>query len=131
MRRRALCAASAASGGGGGEQSWAYELHLTPEWESDPFGGPMAPDYADVYGDFSEVYQFLMDMCVTLGNYGSYGGSNWYVLDNIPNECNITVDGERLTYLALHGNAPYLDVTFGDIYCSGTLSSTQLNLDRE
>ena len=117
MRRRALCAASMPSGG-----DWALELHLTPEWEYNPFGFSY---HAEIFADFSEPYNKLQNMCLALGT--EYGDT-FLTLSNIPDDCNFTIDGERLTsILVWHGN--YIEVTFGD-YCGGVMTENEITLEK-
>ena len=121
MRRRALLAANASSGGTG--SGWTYELHLTPEWDFMKFYYE-----ARIMDDFTELFDFLGNMITTLGD----DTLNRIELFSIPTECNITIDGERLTNCYLHKVDPnVIHVVFGDYYCSGTLSETRLSLDRE
>lgn len=120
MRRKALLAASAASGGG---QTWAYELHLTAKWEDT---SPMYEEWMED-GDYTELYQFLVTMTTTLGEDG---GSGMFQLFNIPNECNITVDGYRLEGIDNYGSGSALNIYFGSGNISGTLSTGRIFLDK-
>jgi hypothetical protein len=45
-----------------GNSEWAYELHLTPEWE-----GPFFEKTVHIEGDFSEVFNLLYTMTKALG----------------------------------------------------------------
>lgn len=113
MRRRALLAsASGASGGGNG---WAYELHLTPEWE-----GPFFEQTVHIEGDFSEVFNLLYTMTKALGADDG--------LSDIPTECNITVDGQRLSYIYIYATDT-IELTFAsNIF--GILTQTYISLDK-
>lgn len=119
IRRRALLAVENL---GANSNNWACELHLTPEWE-----GTILDQYADVYDDFSEVFEILTRMTQTIGTTDP--GGNVY-MDEIPEEVNITVDGERLSYLVILANQSALDVDFGNGYCWGTLNPTWLSLNK-
>lgn len=119
IRRRALLAAQNL---GANSNNWACELHFTPEW-----GGTIFDQYADVYGDFSEVFELLTRMMQTIGATDSYGNVSLY---EIPEEVNITVDGERLSSLVIPANQSYLEVDFGNGYCWGSLHPTWLSLNK-
>lgn len=123
MRRRALLAASAASGL---DDKWAYELHLTPEWEVG-FGGFYKQ--ADIAGDFNELFELLIEMGNTIG----YTEDSWNVIEvhEIPEECNVTVDGERLSYIVCNKDKTYIEVTFGSSYCAGVLNTDMLSLEKD
>lgn len=115
MRRRALLAASASGGG-----KWAYELHLTPEWEWNWYG-----DSATIDGDFNELCDLLNQMLLELGEqYDFYDRA----LFDIPEEFNVTVDGVRLSEVYMRDDV--FEVYFTDTYCSGTLTPTNIYLDR-
>lgn len=118
IRRRALLAVENL---GANSNSWAYELHFTPEWEGPPFDR-----FADVYGDFSEVFELLKRMTQTIGSTDPIGS---IYIDEIPEEVNITVDEERLSFVMIPKNGDFIDVDFGDGYCTGTLYSTRLSLN--
>lgn len=123
MRRRALLAASAASGL---DDKWAYELHLTPEWEVG-FGGFIKQ--ADIAGDFNELFELLIKMGNTIG----YTEDSWTGIEvyEIPEECNVTVDGERLSDIVCDKNKAYIEVTFGSSYCWGVLNTDKLSLEKD
>jgi hypothetical protein len=118
IRRRALLAVQNL---GANSNNWACELHFTPVWEGPPFDR-----YADVYGDFSEVFEILTRMTQTIGATDPAG--NIY-LDEIPEEVNITVDGKRLSSIVINRNGDFIDVDFGNGYCTGVLYSTGLSLN--
>lgn len=121
MRRRALLASSAMQGGGGGD--WSYELHLTPEWEEPIF--PWEPYTAYISGDFIQLYEFLYNMSKTLG----YIDGLYYTLEDIPQECNITVDGFKLSTVDCYLNAQYIETQFGStIYCN--ISANAIAFDK-
>lgn len=121
MRRRALLAASAVSGGG--NVDWSYELHLTPEWES--IWGTMTWTNYDDYT--IDLYHFLQNMTQQLGVYDE--ASKTYRVDDIPEECNITVDGERLSYVEDYTSIGSIYIEFGyDV--SGTLVNGMISLDK-
>lgn len=122
MRRRALCAASAASGGGG-EQSWAYELHLTPEWEEEFWA-----TFYYIEGDFSQLFEKLYNMLIALGN----SIDETIYLSDIPNEYNFTIDGERLSEVrTYYHDEDTLEVIFGDYYCYGTIGPGFISVEKE
>lgn len=123
MRRRALLASTQSQNGEGGK--WAYELHLTPEWEELGFFGSTT----NIEGDFIELFEFLKTMAMTLGTYiGSYYD---YQLYDIPEECNITVDGYRLSDVSLLDGRTVLEISFGlNVEISGTMSTRLIVLDK-
>lgn len=116
MRRRALLAASARGGG-----KWAYELHLTPEWESGWWG-----DSVSIDGDFNELCDLLSQMLFELGEQNDFYDR---ALFDIPEEFNVTVDGVRLSEVYMINNISF-EVFFTNSYCYGTLAPTSINLDR-
>ena len=121
MRRRALLASQVVQGGGGGD--WSYELHLTPEWEEPIF--PWEPYTVYISGDFIQLYEFLCNMSKTLG----YTNNNYYTLEDIPQECNITVDGFKLSIIDYSLNAQHIEATFGStIY--GVISANSITFDK-
>lgn len=116
MRRRLLLAASAASGGG----KWAYELHLTPEWESGWWG-----DSVSIDGDFNELCDLLSQMLFELGEQDDFYDR---ALFDIPEEFNVTVDGVRLSEVFIRNDV--FEVYFTNTYCSGILTPTNISLER-
>lgn len=122
MRRRALLASTQSQNGGG--DKWAYELHLTPEWEATGWDST-----AHIEGDFIELFELLTTMLLTLGTY--IGDYYEYMLDDIPEECNITVDGYRISHISRTKNNPVLEVNFGlndEIF--GIISDSYISLDK-
>lgn len=104
IRRRALLAASGASGGGG--QGWAYELHLTPEWDLD-----FIYKVAYIYGDFSSLFSTLISI---LGNFGTGDESVSYIYE-FPEEFIFTVDGVSISSASYSiGDSGRVMVSFGD-----------------
>lgn len=120
MRRRALLAASAASGGGG-EQSWAYELHLTPEWESVRMW-----EEAYIYGDFSSLLDTFISISESFGSGDEYGG----VIREFPEEFIFTVDGISISgasYSVYNPNE--FGISFGDLI-SGYILADHIYLEK-
>lgn len=107
---------------GGGK--WAYELHLTPEWEVS-----WGSTSTTIEGDFIELFELLKTMVLTLGTY--IGGHYDYMLFDIPEECNITVDGYRLSEASLMYEHRALEISFGSNYeISGIMDASAMNLDK-
>lgn len=118
MRRRALLAASAASGG---EQSWAYELHLTPEWESS-----FIWEEANIYGDFSSLVDTLISICDSFGSGDQYGGTT----HEFPEEFIFTVDGISISSASYSREESYMvGIIFGD-NIMGNVQSDSIYLEK-
>ena len=101
-------AASMPSGGsgGGGEQSWAYELHLTPEWESS-----FLWEEANIYGDFSSLMDTLKSICDSFGSRYQYGSITY----EFPEEFIFTVDGISISSATYSREESYVvGIEFGD-----------------
>ena len=101
------------------EESWEYELHLTADWTG--FGMLLW----NSYDDYSDLYNFLSKMLITLGTTDIYG---YYDLCEIPEECNITVDGEKLTGIYTDQYSNGLNVFFGN-KISGMIYPNCITLD--
>lgn len=88
---------------------WEYERHFSYTFEE------MLENEGDIYGDFSEFYEFLCNMIQTLG-VDKYN-SKW--LEPIPNECNITFVGFKLAYAYYDNDSITLnfqkDGEYGDV----------------
>lgn len=122
-RRRALLASTQSQNGGGGSK-WAYELHLTPEWEVS-----WGVASTTIEGDFIELFEVLKTMVLTLGTY--MGEYYEYELYDIPEECNITVDGYRISVLYLVRGHYYLEVSFGsNSEITGVITASSISLDK-
>jgi hypothetical protein len=94
------------------EESWEYERHFSYTFEE------MVENDANMYGDFSEFYEFLYNMIHVLGE-DKYN-RKW--LEPIPNECNITFVGFKLTFAYYAYSCITLNFQKGEEYGEVVLS---------